>query len=58
MAVDPHARPGRLPVLLQGAGVGTEVGVGVLGVDAALDGVAPQGDLFLPEGDTLVGGDA
>ena len=49
--------PGR-EVALDDAGLGPEVVLGVLGVDAELDGVAAQRDVRLGEPERLAGGDA
>ncbi len=54
--VDPDSGTAGLGVVADAAGVGEEVGEGVLGVDPALDGVAPQGDLVLREAQRLAFG--
>ena len=56
--VDAYARPRWRPVAGQAADGGQEVAVGILGVDACLDGPAGELHLVLGEGQLLAGGDA
>ena len=58
MRVDAHAVAAGSIVEPDGAGRRGEVAGGVLGVDAALDRVAPELDVFLVETQLLTGGDA
>src|SRR5438552_1494201 len=57
MSVDPHPPAARLVIHFNPTGTGTEIIEGILGVDAALNRVAFEGDVVLGEFDRFAHGD-